>query len=112
MQEIKINAWIGEDKKLVLELPPETPTGPVAVHIVPQEHAETSSVAERDEQQIQNAKREQLRQKMLEAGILSTAHRAPAEWTPLTEDERMRLGSLPTGARPTHEYVDEDRVEL
>lgn len=112
MQEIKINAWIGEDKKLILDLPPETPTGAVAVHIVSQKSTEASSDVGQGEQQIATSRREQVRKKMLEAGILSTAHHAPPGWTPLTEEDRMHLGTLPPGAQPTHKYIDEDRGEL
>jgi hypothetical protein len=40
---------------------------------------------------------------------LSTARYTPEDYIPLSDEERMRLVTLPPGARPTDELIDEDR---
>jgi hypothetical protein len=53
--------------------------------------------------------REQARAKLLAAGFLVTDIRAPLGTLPLTPEERLRIGTLPPGARPSEELIDEDR---
>jgi prevent-host-death family protein len=55
------------------------------------------------------AKRERFRKKLLDAGMLSTAHHPPAGTVLLSPEELLRLGTLPPGTRPTDELIDEDR---
>jgi hypothetical protein len=111
MSVVKLSVWVGEDKRLIVDLPPEAPVGLVDIQISPHETQgpETGLLDRSESLESAAAKRERLRKKLMDAGMLSTAHRAPEGWTPLTEEERIQLGALPPGARPTDEYVDEDR---
>lgn len=111
MDALKLSVWIGEDKKLILNLPSETPVGLVDVEISPHRapYSEGKLVPNGEHLESWVEKRERFRKILMNAGLLSTAHYAPEGWAPLTDEERMRLGTLPPGARPTDEYVDEDR---
>ncbi len=111
MNAITLSATVSEDHKLIIELPEDVPPGEVEVVIrpvtPPQETAEQSN----DEYPPYNAAREAARAKMLAAGKLVTWIKAPEGTVPLTPEERMRIGTLPPGARPSEELIDEDRGE-
>ena len=107
MAAIKMSVWVGEDKRLVVELPADTPTGLAEVVITPQETKGETYSPQYPEAWVQ--KREQLRQKLLEANLLSTANHAPAGTVPLSPEALLRLGALPPGIRSTGELIDEDR---
>ncbi|MBI5668286.1 MAG: hypothetical protein HZC41_09790 [Chloroflexi bacterium] len=100
---VVLSAVVGEDRKLVIELPPDAPTGPVELIV-----RSTKAV---EQQPYYNPAREAARAKLLAAGVLSTAHHAPEGAVPLTVEERMRIGTLPPGARPSEDLVNEDRGE-
>ncbi len=100
--EIRIQTTIGEDRRLVIELPPDTPTGPAELVIHP-------AAAESSAQKPMT--REEARAKLLAAGKLATWIHAPEGTIPLTPEERMRIGKLPPDARPSEELIDEDRGE-
>jgi hypothetical protein len=74
MVAIRLSATIGEDRKLVLELPPDTPTGPVALLIRPLQ--ETQQTAH---------------ELLLAAGVLSPGAR-PSE--DLIDEDRARSDSI------------------
>ncbi len=99
---IVLSAVIGEDRKLVIELPPDAPTGPVELTV-------RSTRAEY--KPPYNLAREAARAKLLAAGALSTAHEAPAGAVAMTVEERIRIGTLPPGARSSDELINEDRGE-
>jgi hypothetical protein len=107
MATIKMSVWVGEDKTLVVELPADTPTGLMEIVIIPQEVKGDTYSPQYPEAWVQ--KRKQLRQKLLEANLLSTAYHAPAGTVPLSPEALLRLGSLPPGIRSTDELIDEDR---
>jgi hypothetical protein len=111
MNAIKLSVWVGEDKRLVVDLPPETPVGMVDVQILVPEviHEETVSTINGEQVETVAEKRARFRKILSEAGLLSTAHHAPEGYVPLSDDERMRLITLPPGTRPTDELIDEDR---
>ena len=111
MDAIKFSVWVGEDKKLILDLPPEMPVGLVDVQISLRRTEDLGDRPATNGEQVETwaEKRERFRKILLEAGLLSTVHYATEGSVPLTDEERMRLGTLPPGARPTDEYVDEDR---
>jgi hypothetical protein len=98
MNVITISTTIGEDRRLVIDLPPDTPTGQVELIIRP---AQQSTFA--------NPARETARAKLLAAGALSTAHHAPEGTVPLTPEERQQIGQLPPEARPSEALIHEDR---
>jgi hypothetical protein len=98
---------VGEDKRLTIDLPAEVPVGPVDVVIIPRESAEVAYAPDYAPEWV--AKREEFRRRLAEAGFLSTAHIAPPDTVPLSPHELLVVGTLPPGARPTDELVDEDR---
>jgi hypothetical protein len=100
MVAIRLSATIGEDRKLVLELPIEIPAGKVDVIILPTENQAVPAP---------NPAREAARAKLLAAGALRTSVDLSADAKPLTPEERLRIGTLPPGARPSEDLIDEDR---
>src|SRR5574341_1779863 len=100
MDDIALTADVGEDRKLVIDLPEDVPVGPVQLVIRPLDlHTSPET----------GATREVIRAKLRAAGLLNTAHHSAPKTAPLTPDERRRLGTLPEGARPTSRLIDEDR---
>lgn len=102
-EPIRLSAVVGEDRRLVIDLPPDTPLGPVEL--------EVRSAAPAPTQRDKPLTREEARAKLLAAGYLVTSIHAPEGTVPLTPEERMEIGRLPPGARPSKELVDEDRGE-
>jgi len=98
MADIVLNATVGEDRKLILELPPNTPTGNVQI-VVRQSLPHPQSTLTRDE----------ARQRLLDAGFLVTSIEAPEGIQPSAPDELLEIGKLPPSARPSEELIDEDR---
>jgi hypothetical protein len=101
MDAIRIPVVVGEDRRLVIDLPAEVPVGPVELVIRPLEQQNSGSPA--------NPAREAARAKLLAAGFLVTNIRAPEGTVPLSNEELERLGRLLAGARPSEELIDEDR---
>jgi hypothetical protein len=102
MDAIVIRATIGEDKRLVLDLPPETPVGPVDVVITP--HTEPTHP-------VTNPAREAARAKLLAAGKLVTDIHAPEGTVPLSPEELVRIGTLPPGSPSLEDLINADRGE-
>jgi hypothetical protein len=53
--------------------------------------------------------REQVRQRLLAAGLLVTKKRVPDNTLPLTTEQRLQLGTSRPGSRTIQEILDEDR---
>lgn len=100
MDAVMIAVVVGADRRLVIDLPPNTPVGPAEVVILPRASGAGEMV---------NPSREAARAKLLAAGFLSTDVHAPEGTTPLSDEEIARLGQLPPGARPSEALIDEDR---
>src|SRR5438067_5945463 len=100
MDAIVITVTLGEDRRLVVDLPPEMPAGQVDVMITP--HAIPDA-------QHTNPAREAARAKLLAAGILSTTHRAPQGIAQPSAAERERVWTLFSQGRSSDEIIDEDR---
>jgi len=94
METITLSVVIGEDRRLVIDLPKDTPTGPVELVIRP-----TTS----------NATREAARAKLLAAGALVTDLGLPDNLELVSNEELRRLGTMSPGARPSEELIAEDR---
>ncbi|MBX3083770.1 MAG: hypothetical protein KF716_19205 [Anaerolineae bacterium] len=103
MDAITISVTIGEDRKLVVELPPEVPVGKAELTIKPAVKA--------DEDIPLNPTREALRAKLLAAGRLATNMDVPINARSLTNEELAILGQMPPDARPSEDLIDEDRGE-
>lgn len=101
---IHLSAVIGEDRKLVIDLPADTPIGQVDLELTVVSVSKSQVVHT-------NPAREAARAKLLAAGALSTVHRAPANAIPPTKEELRRAGTLPAGARPSEEILREIRDE-
>jgi hypothetical protein len=101
MDSITLPAYIDENHHLIIDLPPDIPSGAIEVVIRPLPAPEQSIPLTR----------ETARAKLLAAGALATYHRAPEGTVPLTPEQRMEIGKLPDWARPSEELVDEDRGE-
>ena len=56
-----------------------------------------------------NPARDAIREKMRALGILSTAHHAPKDAVPLTDEELYKLDNRPVGRKSLDELIDEDR---
>lgn len=101
MNIITIEAEVGQDHHLIQPLPPEVPIGRVklVIHAIEESSAPTK----------QPLTREHARAKLLAAGKLVTDLHAPEGTVALTPEERLRIGQLPPGARPSEALIDEDR---
>lgn len=104
MDVITLSAIIGEDRRLVIELPPNTPTG--LVDLVIRLHENVPSAP------TDNPAREAIRAKLLAAGRLVTDIYASEDAVPLSPEELLRIGRLPPGSPSLDELIDEDRGEI
>jgi hypothetical protein len=102
---IHLSAVIGEDRKVVIELPADTPVGQVELELVVRRMPTTTNDLP------VNTERERIRAKLIAKGILSTAHYLPDDAIVPTEEEMMEAGILPPGARSSEEILREIRDE-
>jgi hypothetical protein len=100
MKPITLSAVVGEDRRLIIDLPPDTPIGPVELVVRP---------AAVTPPQNANLTREEARAILLAAGFLVTTIHAPEGTVPLTPEQILEIGKLSPGSRPSEELVDEDR---
>jgi hypothetical protein len=103
-KSIHLSVVIGEDRKLVIELPPDTPTGQMDVQVV-------VSPPNEDKEVTHNSERERIRAKLLAAGALSSVFRAPEGIVRPSQEELRRAGMPPPGARSSEEILREIRDE-
>lgn len=99
METLTLSAHIGEDRRVVIHLPDDTPIGDVelVIHVVPR--SETTV----------NVDRETIRAKLLAANFLVTSHHAPAGAHDLSQDEIFELGRPAPDGRSSLYYINEDR---
>jgi hypothetical protein len=100
MDAITLSVEIPEDRRLVIELPQDTPTGTAEIVIKPQGISDNESVS---------TAREIARAKLLAGGALNTSHRAAEGAVALSNEELERLGQLAPGARSSEDILDEER---
>ncbi|MEO8610887.1 MAG: hypothetical protein ABI690_23520 [Chloroflexota bacterium] len=100
MKPITLSAVVGEDRRLIIDLPSDTPVGQVELVIRPAMAMPPSSA---------NMTREEARAILLAAGSLVTTIHAPEGTVPLTPEQILEIRKLPPGARSSDELVDEDR---
>ncbi len=102
MVSIRLSVVIGEDRRLVVDLPDNTPVGPAELEIHPVEMSHTQEY-------------EEIKARLLAAGLLAapTAEELGIsnDAVPLTLEERLRIGQMPPDAPPVEALVDEDRGE-
>jgi hypothetical protein len=95
---LTIPVIVGQDRRLVLDLPANTPIGPAEITLRSQLGRVGSPLT-----------RAAARAALLAAGVLVTDLPAMSSSIPPSEDEIACLGILPVGARPSEALVDEDR---
>jgi hypothetical protein len=100
MDAIVISVTLGEDRRLVVDLPPDTPIGPAEVIIRPLATLPIEG---------SNPAREAARAKLLAAGRLVTDIHAPKGIVPLSPEELLQIGTLPPGAPSLDDLINEDR---
>lgn len=108
-QPIVIQAVVGEDHRLIIDLPPDMPTGSVTVTVAPTE-AEAVIPAEPSPAAYVNPERERLRAILLAAGKLGTAHYVEDIIYP-ADDEWMNAGKMPPGTSSSEETLRELRSD-
>lgn len=104
-ERIVVSAVVGEDHKLIIDLPPDSPIGHVQVVV----EAEEPLVAEQPSIPI-NPERERLRAILLAAGKLGTAHIVEDIVYP-TDEEWMTAGIMPPGTPSSEETLRELRSD-
>lgn len=102
MVAIRLKTVVGEDRKLIIQLPDEIPPGGVELVVRASESSGSNT---------SNPVREAARAKLLAAGALVTEFNVPPNAVRLTVEERMRLGTLPPDARLSLDLINEDRGE-
>lgn len=104
---IVVNAVVGDDHRVIVDLPPDGPTGSVMVMIAPTEP--TTSIEELTTTPI-NPERERLRAILLAAGKLGTAHYV--EHVVYPKDESwMNAGHVPEGTPSSEEILRDLRSD-
>ncbi len=99
---IIIPANIPEDRRVVIELPPDTPTGEVTLQVV--------VLTEEAAPIVENPERERLRQKLLAAGML-TEYPLPEGFVAPSPEAVRQAGRHRPGATPTDQIIREMRDE-
>ena len=105
-QPIVINAVVGEDRRLIIDLPPETPTGNVMVMVASTEPVTTGETSST----YVNPERERLRAILKAKGKLGTAHYVEQVEYP-SDEEWMNAGKMPLGTPSSEETLRELRSD-
>ena len=100
MDTITLFAQIGQDHRLVLQLPPDMPLGQVEV---------TIRLSEPSDLPIVNLIRQAAREKLLAAGRLVTDIHASNDTVLLSDEELRHLIIRPIDTPSLDEMIDEDR---
>lgn len=97
MVAIHISAIVGDDRKLVIQLPPEFKPGQIDLII------QTSDLATND------SARDTVRSKLLAARALVTQYEVLPDAKLLSVEERLRIGTLPPNTPSSLDLINEDR---
>ncbi|MBI1277700.1 MAG: hypothetical protein GC179_06195 [Anaerolineaceae bacterium] len=100
MVTIQLSAIVDKNGQLTVKVPDSIPPGPINIIIQSPE----SSVSA-------NHAREAARAKLAAAGLLSSPYRLPPNTRIPTDAEVEAAGTLPSGARPSEDLINEDRNE-
>jgi hypothetical protein len=103
MLEIKLTATVDESRRITLDLPADMPQGEVEITV--------RSLTAAAEDAPGELTREQVRARLLAAGLLVTTPIAPPDAEKLSIEEEERLGRLLAGNRTTEELINEEREE-
>lgn len=99
METLTLSAHVGEDRRVVIHLPDDTPIGDVelVIHVIPR--PDTSK----------NVERESVKAKLLAANFLVTSNHAPEGAGDLSPDKIFELGKPAPDGRSSLDYINEDR---
>jgi len=100
MVTIHLKGRLTDDRRLIVDIPDDIPSGDVQLTLEIPENVSTPNEATA-----------RARAKFAAAGMLSTAVKAPPGTLPLTEEELIELGTLPPGSPSILDMVNEDRGE-
>jgi hypothetical protein len=100
MDAIRLSVDIGEDRRLVIDLPADTPIGQAELIIKPYEEPKI---------QTTNPAREVARAKLAAAGALSTTHHVTEDAPMLTPKEQQRVWEQFSQGRTSDEIINEER---
>ncbi len=106
MNAIRLLAVVNEKHELIVTLPDDVPVGPVELLLQPVKSPTKTSTKTTTE-------RERIQAQLMAAGLLVKPEDLgiPANITPLSLEERLKIGQMPAGARPVEDLVDEERGE-
>jgi hypothetical protein len=107
MVAIRINTILGDNRKLVIQLPEDVSPGEIDVEL--NVHSTEDDVTRLSS--VNNPAREAARAKLLAAGALVTRFEVPENAARLSIEERMRIGKMPPDARSSLDLINEDRGE-
>ena len=99
---IKVTAVVGEDRRLVIDLPSDAPTGRVTVVVTTNEEPVNLLSPQG------HIERERVRTKLMTANALSTANEVEVV-TLLNDDEWLKAGLMPPGTSSSEETLRELR---
>lgn len=105
MDKLIFHIRVNEDRRVVIDLPPDVPLGEFDVELRPKQPIPTSPTGG-------ELTREEVRARMLAAGILATDISKPLEARELTPNEVLTLGRAPAGSKTSDQMIDEDRGEF
>jgi len=100
MDAITLSTEIGEDHRLVIQLPDNVPPGPVEV---------TIKIGTGHDRTATNLAQDAARAKLLAAGKLSLVYVLPSDFTRPSDEELLKLVVLPAGSPSIDKIIDEDR---
>ena len=103
MVAVKLSAIVDENRRLVIDVPAEIPSGDVEIIIRPAEHVE--DIQPKTAREIAYAV-------LLAANALVTDVDAPPDIRPLSPEELLEIGELPEDALPSLDLINEDRGTL
>jgi hypothetical protein len=92
MVTLKIAVMVGEDRRLIINLPDNMPVGPAELTIQPTEFSDLSA-----------------RGILMNAGALVTDFVIPDDIEYVSDEELEEIGQMPPGTRPSEALIDEDR---
>ena len=107
MDAVRLTVTVNEDRRVVIDLPADMPTGPAEIVVRSLEQP-----AEKPQANIpHNPAREAARAKLLAAGVLVTPDKLgiPDDIEPISDEELDRLGRLLAQGRSTLDLINEDR---
>ena len=100
MVSVKLSGVVDEHRQLIVVVPENIPSGKVEVVINAQ-----------SDDSLLNPAREEIKQKLLKAGIRVVTPSLPPNFTPLSSEEILEIGHLSDDAISSEKLIDEDREE-